>query len=195
MKRPIVRLTGVKAGGGRERARRATAKGDRKTLFLSLFPSSSFRSSPPVSGRPRPHSRTALHCTALLTPTDPLFLFSEMASQTSTHCGGSGGGREGGRPDGGRTTPSTPFSLFPPPLIHSSQLKGGRKEGRRPTTRRTATQEVFPLSLSPSLSLSLSLSRFLSQSPRRAACPPLMPAARSSFEARARARACRQASD
>ena len=158
-------------------------------LFLSFRPLPSFLPSGlwPASAslnhgfNERLHC-TALHCsvlTALLTrlTRSPLPLFRNgLTNKHSLR-------RRTDRSVASRRTPSTPFSLFAPPLIHSSQLKGGRKA--------TATQEVFPLSLSrsplflllqlaPSLPLSLSpaRARSLSQSPRRF-CPPLMPAARS----------------
>ena len=180
MKRPIVRLTGVKAGGGRERACQRRPKNTFSFTLSVLF-------LPVLSSGLWPASASLADCTALLTPTDPLFLFSEMASQTSTHCGGSGGGREGGRTEDGRRHPHLSHSSHRHSFtLHNSKEEGTKRERGRASERGTeGDSRSFPtFALSPFLP-SLSL----------AACPRLMPAAaaegRSSF---GRARTYRQAS-
>ena len=123
---------------------------------------------------------TALHRTGLLTPTIPSSSFPKWPHKhalTAAHAAARRRRTDGRHPHLSHSPRSRP------PLIHSSQLKGGRDEESERGTE--GDSRSFPtFALSPFL---LSLSH--------AACPRLMPAAaaegRSSF---GRARTYRQAS-
>ena len=141
-------------------------------LSLSFRPLPSFLPSfLPVSGRPRPHSITdsmsdctALHCTAQcslhcsLDSLDPLFLFSEMASQTSTHCGG---GRTEASQVGGRHPHLSHSSHRHSFTLHNSKEEGRRRRPKKFSHFRSLAllysffSSSLPLSLSPSLPLAL----------------------------------------
>ena len=153
MKRPIVRLTGVKAGGGRERACQRRPKNTfsftLSVLFLPVLSSGLWPASASLA------DCTALHCSLRPIPSSSFPKWPHKQALTAAEAA------EGGREAGRRTDDAIHTFLTLPTATHSLFTTQRRKEGRKTTDDATdgdpRSFPTFALSLSLSLSLPLSL--------------------------------------